>query len=93
MRFSVLTAALLAAMALGGCASPAPRVDAAFGKSFRGMIREQTYDPLAAAHPPALAPAVGDGVRLDNVLNAHRKDVPAGSEQIAKPAQFDGNTH
>lgn len=93
MRLSVLTAALLAALSLAGCESPAPRTDANFGKAVRGMIRAQTYDPQAAAHPPALAPAIGDAVRLENVIKAHRKDVPAGSEQVAKPAQFESTSH
>jgi len=80
---------LLATAAAAGCATDFPRVDAALGKSQAAMIAAQTYDPQAAAHPPALAPAVGDGQRLQNVLDAHRKDVPEPTnKQPSKPQEF-----
>ena len=81
--------ALLATAALAGCATDFPRVDAAWGKSQSRMISAQTFDPQAAAHPPALAPAVGDGQRLQNVLDAHRKDVPEPTnKEVSQPQQF-----
>lgn len=81
---------LLATAAVYGCATDYPNVDAALGKSQAKMISAQTYDPQAAAHPPALAPAVGDGQRLQNVLDAHRKDVPEPTnKQVSQPQQFD----
>lgn len=94
MRHPNVTIILLASLLLASCAtSPAPRVDADLGKSVSSMIQAQTYDPRAAAHPPTLGPAIGDGARLENVLQAHRKDVANGSEPIAKPAQFDSGAH
>jgi hypothetical protein len=54
------------------------------------MIRAQTLDPEAIAHPLALAPAIADGQRMENVLTEHRKDVAQGSsKQVAQPQQFD----
>jgi len=53
------------------------------------MVSGQTLDPQAAAHPPALAPAIADGQRMQNVLDAHRKDVPQGSKQVSQQQQFD----
>jgi len=65
-------------------------VDAAFGKSQAQMIQAQTLDPQAAAHPPARAPALADGQRLENVLTEHRKDVPQqATRQVSQTAQFD----
>ncbi|MFL6600893.1 MAG: hypothetical protein ACJ8R9_06135 [Steroidobacteraceae bacterium] len=75
--------------ALAACAADTPRVDAQLGKSVAQMIRAQTYDPRAAADPPALAPETGDGQRLRNALDANRKDVPKGSEQVAQPLVFE----
>ncbi|HXR92679.1 MAG TPA: hypothetical protein VN750_20630 [Steroidobacteraceae bacterium] len=88
MTRTILT--LLLAAALVGCASDYAQVDAALGKSQAQMIRAQTYDPQAAAHPPALAPAHADGQRLANVLAEHRKDVPQqASKQVSQTKQFD----
>jgi len=89
MRFTRLSLILLAAAAMAGCASDFPRVDASFGKSQAQMISAQTYDPQTAAHPALLAPAVGDGQRLENGLDAHRKDVPQGTKQVSQTPQFD----
>lgn len=88
MRYIRLGLALLAAAALAGCATSFPRVDAAMGKSFAQMIRAQTLDPGAAAHPAALAPQSGDGERLENALRAHRKEVPQGATQAIQTGQF-----
>lgn len=84
---------VLAAAAAGGCATDFPQVDAALGKSQAQMVSAQTLDPQAAAHPAALAPAVADGQRMQNVLDAHRKDVPQASKQVSQQQQFDaGNS-
>ena len=81
---------LLLAAALAGCESDYPRVDAALGKSQAQMVQAQTYDPEAAAHPAALAPARGDGQRLENVLAEHRTDVPQQvSKKVSQTTQFD----
>jgi hypothetical protein len=92
MRHIPLSLALLAVIAVGGCATDFPRVDAAMGKSVARMIRAQTLDPQASAHPAALAPAVGDGQRLENVLKARRKDVPQAATQSVKTGQFQTGT-
>jgi len=92
MRFTRISLIALAAAVVGGCATDYPRVDANFGKSQAQMISGQTYDRNAAAHPPALAPAIGDGQRLNNVLAAHRKDVPTGSKEVSQTQQFDAGS-
>lgn len=92
MSFTRLSLIALAAAVIGGCASDYPRVDADFGKSQARMVSAQTYDPQAAAHPPALAPAIGDGQRLENVLASHRKDVPQASKQVSQTQQFDAGS-
>lgn len=91
MQLTRLSFLVLTALVIGGCATDFPRVDAAFGKSQARMISAQTYDPQAAAHPPTLAPAIADGQRLENVLDAHRKDVPEGSKQVSQPQQVDSS--
>ena len=89
MKIIRLCLFVLAAAAAGGCATDFPQVDAAFGKAQAQMVSGQTLDPQAAAHPPALAPAIADGQRMQNVLDAHRKDVPQGSKQVSQQQQFD----
>lgn len=89
MRFTQLSLLLTLAAVIGACATDYPRVDAAFGKSQALMIANQTLDPQAAAHPPALAPAIADGPRLANVLDALRKDVPQATKQVSQTPQFD----
>jgi hypothetical protein len=81
--------AIMLTGALGGCAADTPRVDAQLGKSVAHMIEAQTYDPKAAASPAALAPETGDGQRLKNALDANRKDVSKGSEQVSQPIVFE----
>lgn len=88
MKRIPLSFVILAAAAIGGCTSGFPRVDAAMGKSVTQMIRAETLNPHAAAHPAALAPATVDGQRLDNVLKAMRKDVPQGVSQPVQSGQF-----
>ena len=85
-----LTALVLAAAVLvAGCASDTPRVDAALGKSVARMIDSQTYDKNAAANPPVLAPAAGDGQRLKNAVDVNRKDVGKGEEEVKRPIIFE----
>ena len=85
-----LTAIVLApAILVAGCASDTPRVDAALGKSVAKMIQAQTFDPQAAANPPALAPASGDGQRLKNAVDENRKDVGKGVTEVKRPVAFD----
>ncbi len=85
--FIKLTLASVAALA--ACESETPRVDAQLGKSVAQMIQAQTYNPNAAANPAPLAPEAGDGQRLKNALDAHRKDVPKGQEQVVRPIAFE----
>lgn len=92
MRLTRLSLIVLTTAVIGSCATDYPRVDAAFGESQARMISAQTYDPQAAAHPPALAPAVADGQRLENVIAAHRKDVPQGSKEVSQTQQFDAGS-
>ena len=86
MKLTVLPALL--ALLAAGCASEYPYIDAHFGQAYASLIRNQTLDPAAVAHPPKLAPAIGDGPRLDNVLKAHRKAVPQGVSQNVSTGQF-----
>ena len=73
---------------VSGCADT-PRVDADYGKSYRQMVQAQTYDPEASRNPPALAPESGDGQRLKNALDEHRKDVAKGSQDVERPIVFE----
>ena len=84
MRHILIALTLATSAAICGCATDTPRVDAQLGKSVAHMIESQTYNPNAAANPPALAPETGDGQRLKNAIDAHRKDVSKGTEEVAK---------
>ena len=88
MRQVLIPMMLSAATMLVGC-EDTPRVDAALGKSVAHMVEAQTYNPNAAANPPALAPDGGDGQLLGNALDSHRKDVPKGQEQVSQPIVFE----
>jgi len=79
--------ALLVCIGLGGCAE-FPHVDSAWGHAYANMLHVQTLRPQDIAHPPAHAPAVADGQRLENVLKAHRKAVPAGVSKSVSTGQF-----
>lgn len=83
----LLTLSAIAAFA--GCASDTPRVDAQLGKSVEQMVRVQTLYPAVAANPAPLAPETGDGQRLKNALDAQRKDVPRGQEQVSQSPVFE----
>lgn len=92
MKYVTAALALIFVAAIGGCATDFPQVDAAMGKSVAQMIRAETLNPRAAAHPAARGPQTGDGQRLDNVLKAHRKDVPQGATQSVQTGQFQAGT-
>jgi predicted small secreted protein len=79
---------LTAAVLLAAC-EDTPRGAAAMGRSVEHMVVSQTYNPNAAANPAVLAPDGGDGQRLINALDAHRKDVPRGQEQVTQPIVFE----
>lgn len=79
---------LVLALATAGCADTR-RTDADYGRSVSQMVQAQTYDANAASNPPELAPASGDGVRLKNALDAHRKDVAKGSAEVQRQIVFD----
>lgn len=59
MRVTVLLVTL-ATLTANGCAGTAS-IDHEFGKSVRQMTQAQTFDPAAAANPPALGPQMQDG--------------------------------
>lgn len=75
----IQTATLLAALMIGttaGCASDnRTATERDFGDSVRSMIADQTANPYPA--PPG--EETGDGVRLENVLDAYRSDVGSRS--------------
>jgi hypothetical protein len=81
-------ATITVAITLGGCVDT-PEADADYGSSVRQMVQEQTYDLNAANNPPEHAPEVGDGVRLKNALDEHRKDVAKGSQEVKAPIIFE----
>lgn len=69
MKYSHVCLGLVAAAMLGGCAE-FPHVDHAFGHSYASMIHKQTFNTQAATVQHGPAPA--SGMRLENVLHAHR---------------------
>lgn len=88
MKYShvyVACLALVATAVLGGCAE-FPHVDHAFGHTYAGMIHGQTFNPLAATIHHGPAPA--GGMRLENVLKAHRGAVPHGVSGRLSTGQF-----
>lgn len=86
---AILPASIIAAaITLAACADT-PNTDADYGKSVRQMVQEQTYDPVAASNPPEHAPEMGDGGRLKNALDAYRKDVAKGGEDVKAPIVFE----
>lgn len=88
MKTSACLFAGAALTALAGCASETPRVDAEFGNSVRHMVEAQTLDPEASRNPPAEAPAVADGQRVETVLEGYRKDVSRGTEDVRRDVDF-----
>jgi hypothetical protein len=80
------TVTALAALATAGCADTPS--DADYGRSVSQMIQAQTHDANAAANPPEQAPAAGDGARLENALDAYRKDVAKGSTEVQREIEF-----
>ncbi len=89
MRYLIASLALLGAALLPGCETDTPYFDAHLGEAAAHMVEAQTYDPNAAANPPALAPEVGDGQRLKNAIDASRKDVGAGTQSVERQHTFD----
>ncbi len=85
-RVYVACLALLAAATLGGCAE-FPNVDHAFGRAYAAMIQRQTFNPQSALvqHHPAL----GGGMRLENVLKAHRGAVSHAVSSPISTGQFE----
>ncbi|HKQ83500.1 MAG TPA: hypothetical protein VJS42_15015 [Steroidobacteraceae bacterium] len=73
---------------LMGCADT-PHSDAHYGEAVRAMVQAQTYDPAAAANPPALAPEAGDGERIRNAIEVYRKDVAKGNEEVKQSVIFE----
>lgn len=68
---------------LAGCDTTGmTRVEEDFGNSVRHMVRVQTYNPDAAAHPSTEPPTEMDGERAGMVLDTYRSEV-------GKPAEVD----
>ena len=88
MKHIALITTFAAAGLAGGCADTT-YLDSQLGKSVDQMVSAQTYDPAASANPPELAPEVGDGQRLKNSLDAHRKDVRKGSQEVGRKIVFE----
>jgi hypothetical protein len=82
-------AAATAALALAGCASDTPLLDANLGKATAELITGQTLDPAAPQRQDASPLSQGDGVRLKNALDANRKDVGKGAVDVARPIAFE----
>jgi hypothetical protein len=88
MKEIALITTLAVAAGAGGCADT-PYLDSQLGKSVEQLVSAQTYDPAASANPPALAPESGDGQRLKNAIDAHRKDVRKGSQEVGRKVEFE----
>lgn len=87
MNNSAFLVPLIVSCMLAGCADT-PKADRAYGKAAMQMVEAQTFDPAAAANPPALAPDTGDGARLKNAVDEYRKDVAKGSEDVKQSIVF-----
>jgi hypothetical protein len=57
------------------------------------MVQAQTFDLAAASNPPALAPEITDGARLEAALEIYRKDVAKGIAEIKQPVIFEIGTN
>lgn len=66
-------------------AEEAPR----FGDSVRQMVRAQTYDPQAAAHPSQDPPLGIDGTRAESVLSVYRQQPLTKSDPLSRAAKLD----
>lgn len=86
------TALAIAALLIAGCADT-PLADADYGTSVRQMIQAQTFDLAAASNPPALAPDITDGARLEEALEIYRKDVAKGITEVKQPILFEIGTN
>lgn len=82
LRAKLVLGALVVLMA--GCTSTDPvRVEQDFGNSVRRMVEAQTYNPAAAAHPPAEPPQGYDGAKAKRVIETYRGDVSVPQEVVA----------
>jgi hypothetical protein len=72
--FSGLTLALALGV-LTGCHTTKTATEEDFGNSVRQMSRSQTLNPSTRSLPDPDPIDVGDGDRLNNVLEAYRQDV------------------
>lgn len=72
---AVLTALVIGATLVSGCASGPTRVEDDFGNSVRAMRQAQTLDPVAAAAPDTTPITSTDGQRMENALRSYRESV------------------
>ena len=91
MKIEQTTALAVASLLTAGCADT-PLADADYGNSVRQMVQAQTFDPAAANNPPALAPEITDGPRLETALEVYRKDVAKGISEVKQPVIFEIGT-
>lgn len=91
MNITQATALAVVALLTAGCAET-PLADADYGNSVRQMVQAQTFDPVAASNPPALAPDIADGPRLEKALEVYRKDVAKGLAEVKQPVVFEIGT-
>ena len=89
MKYShvcIATLALIVAATLDGCAE-FPYVDQMYGQAYLAMVRDQTFKPRAAR--VAHRPAPGGGMRLENVLKAHRGAVSQAVASHIRTGRFE----
>lgn len=91
MKSAYALALAIVPLLISACADT-PLADADYGTSVRQMVQAQTLDPAAAANPPALAPEITDGQRLEQALEVYRKDVAKGISEVKQPVIFEIGT-
>ncbi len=90
MKLVTFSITLAAAVTLSACdTTNARKIDEDIGASAANLIRAQTYDPRAAAAPPALAPETSDGQRLKAAMDNYHKDVTKPEEKVTRPIVFE----
>lgn len=90
MKLITVLTTLVAAVTLISCATTnARKIDEHIGESAANLFSAQTYDPRAAAAPPALAPETSDGQRLKAAMDNYHKDVPKPEEKVTRPIVFE----
>lgn len=76
---------------LGACRSQPERTgpdpdDDHFGDAVRNMVRQQIYDPQAAAHPAQDPPLSSDGARAEAALSSYRQGPSSKAQPLGEAA-------